>query len=98
MNAILQHPIIEALSWAIVHSFWQGAIIAACLALAMFVLRRRSSEARYAAGCVALLLLFVAPMATAITLYEAPAKPVWVPGVPTPLPAVGCTGSNGHAT
>jgi GWxTD domain-containing protein len=44
-----------ALGWTILHSLWEGAIVALLLAAALSVLR--SSRARYAAACLAMLVL-----------------------------------------
>ncbi len=44
-----------ALGWTLAHSLWEGALVALALAAALGVLR--SSRARYAAACVAMLAL-----------------------------------------
>jgi GWxTD domain-containing protein len=46
----------RALGWTLIHSLWEGAAIALALAIALSV--ARSSRARYAAGCFAMLALF----------------------------------------
>ncbi len=56
---------IEAVGWVLVRSTWQGAVIAAALALALRSLRRSSPQARYVAACVALGLMVALPVATA---------------------------------
>src|ERR1022692_449006 len=48
-------PAAAALGWTLAHSLWQGALAALALAAALGVLR--SSRARYAAGCLAMLAL-----------------------------------------
>jgi GWxTD domain-containing protein len=48
-------PAAAALGWTLVHSLWEGALVALLLAGALAVLR--SSRARYAAGCLAMLAL-----------------------------------------
>jgi GWxTD domain-containing protein len=48
-------PYAAALGWTLVHSLWEGALVALLLAAALLVLR--SSRARYAAGCMAMLVL-----------------------------------------
>lgn len=62
MNAI------QVLGWTLVHFLWQGVGIAAILAIALPAMRRRSSNARYAAACLALTVLALAPIATAVWL------------------------------
>jgi len=64
LRQLLQTPAAYRLGWTLVHVLWQGACIAALLAVAMVVLRRRSANARYLAGCVALALMVAAPMVT----------------------------------
>src|SRR5258708_2732086 len=48
-------PLAGAAGWTLLHSLWEGAIISA--ALAAVVLAPRSPRARYAAACVALLVM-----------------------------------------
>ena len=43
-------PVAAALGWTLVHSLWEGALVALLLGAALLVLR--SSRARYIAGCV----------------------------------------------
>jgi GWxTD domain-containing protein len=52
----------EALGWTIVHSLWQGAIIA--LALAALLTLARSSRIRYTAACSAMLAMLFAAVIT----------------------------------
>ena len=44
----------RALGWTLVHSLWQGALVAAVLAGALLLLRRQRAEVRYAASAGAL--------------------------------------------
>ena len=48
-------PAAAALGWTLAHSLWEGALVALVLAAALGVLR--SSRARYAAACAAILAL-----------------------------------------
>lgn len=61
----------EALGWALVHFLWQGAAIAAVTAAVLRGLRR--PEARYAACCVGLAAMMLAPMATIAVRLAGPA-------------------------
>ena len=56
----------QAIGWALIHSLWQGAVVALILALVLRVLR--SSSVRYAASCVALCVAVAAPVATCVWL------------------------------
>lgn len=59
---------VQALGWTLLHFLWQGAIIAAALAVALAGLPRGLARARYAACCVALVLSLLAPLATLLAL------------------------------
>ena len=50
-------PAAAALGWTVAHSLWEGALVALVLATALGVLR--TSRARYAAGCLAMLALLI---------------------------------------
>ncbi len=78
-------PVAGAVGWALVHSLWEGAIVAAALGAALLALR--SPRARYAAACVAmaatlggLLVTFVRVMpesAHGMAATGKPAFPAW---------------------
>jgi GWxTD domain-containing protein len=55
-------PLAQTIGWTIIHSLWQGAVVSAGLAAALTTLR--SSRARYAAACTAMLVLLVAIVLT----------------------------------
>jgi beta-lactamase regulating signal transducer with metallopeptidase domain len=56
--------VLESVGWALVHLLWQGALVAALLAVGLRVLGRRAATARYALACTALLVMLVLPVAT----------------------------------
>jgi len=56
---------IRAVAAALLHSLWQGALVATVTAVLWWVLRRSRPTARYALGCVALALMVGAWAATA---------------------------------
>ncbi|MFL5347769.1 MAG: M56 family metallopeptidase [Hyalangium sp.] len=56
--------VLESLGWALLHLLWQGALVAAVLAVALRVLGRRAAVARYALACCALVMMLALPMAT----------------------------------
>ena len=60
-------PVLESLAWALVHFVWQGAVIAAGLAVGLRRLRHSRPEARYALACAALLLMASVAAATFFT-------------------------------
>jgi len=48
----------EPVSWAILHSLWQGALVVAVLTIALIVLRKKNPNIRYAVSCLALAVVF----------------------------------------
>jgi GWxTD domain-containing protein len=80
MNALeswVRTPLAEALGWTLVHFVWEGAAIAALLALALAFCRPAAARLRYALGCLALLAM---PVAFAVTLA------LWVPSAADRIP------------
>jgi GWxTD domain-containing protein len=51
----VQTPLAQAIGWTLVHSLWEGALVALALAAALWAMR--SSRARYAAACLAMLAM-----------------------------------------
>ena len=58
-------PLLDAAGWALVHSLWQGALVAALYACFAALVPRRAANVRYAGGVAALLLLLLLPVLTA---------------------------------
>ncbi|MGO4884419.1 MAG: TonB family protein [Bryobacteraceae bacterium] len=63
--------IAQALTTALFDFLWQGLLVASLLWMALFLLRRHSARARYAASCVALAGMFLLPAITACLVYRA---------------------------
>lgn len=75
MTAVLQHPVLQALAWALVHFIWQGAALGAAAFLAIRV-SRGGAAARYTIGVATLALMLVVPVVTTVWLVgRAPASP-----------------------
>src|SRR5205807_2646733 len=55
----------QALGRALLHSLWEGACVALLLGAALWLLRGRSPNARYAVACSALALMLLLPVLTA---------------------------------
>jgi GWxTD domain-containing protein len=51
----VQTPLAQAIGWTLVHSLWEGSVVALALAAALWAIR--SSRARYAAACLAMLAM-----------------------------------------
>lgn len=60
----LRQPAIERMGWTLLHFLWQGSAIAAVFGVGLLALRRRSANAKYLAGCLAMLLMMLTPIAT----------------------------------
>jgi len=64
LDGLLAQPAAERIGWALLHSVWQGILVALLLAIALELLRRRSANIRYLVSCAALLVMTVLPVAT----------------------------------
>lgn len=64
----LQQSAVQALGWSLLHFVWQGAVIAAVLALVLIALRQASAHVRYLVQCAALLLMVACPVITSLWL------------------------------
>ena len=60
--------VVETLGWVLLHFAWQGAVAAAALWIALLLIPSGRASLRYALGCAALLLMAMAPLATAMRL------------------------------
>jgi uncharacterized protein (TIGR03435 family) len=58
-------PLAQALSAALIHSVWQGALVGVLLWAALAALRNRPATLRYAVSCGAMAVLVVVPVVTA---------------------------------
>jgi HEAT repeat protein/beta-lactamase regulating signal transducer with metallopeptidase domain len=64
MNTLETWGHIEVLGWSLIHFTWQGTLVALSLAGVLRMLRGSSTNTRYAAACVALLLMSSLPLFT----------------------------------
>jgi len=71
------------LGWALIHSLWLGAGIGAGFAAAILLLRRRSANARYLVGCIALVAMVAMPAAVFLL---SPPRPAASTALPTGRP------------
>lgn len=61
---MLPDALVQDLGWTLLHSLWQGTLVALLLALALRLSRRRSSNLRYLLGCAALVFGLAGPVLT----------------------------------
>jgi len=66
--SLLHAPTVELLGWTLLHFVWQGALVAAVLAGALYLLRTHSPRVRYVVSCAALLGLLALPVGTGVVL------------------------------
>jgi beta-lactamase regulating signal transducer with metallopeptidase domain len=59
-----------ALGWTVIHSLWQGVLIASVMAFLMMGLQRQSAALRYRVAFASLLTLFVSALGTFVFLLE----------------------------
>ena len=55
LEMLIENPATAAVGWTLLHSLWEGAVVASVLGAMLLILR--SARARYLAACVALLAL-----------------------------------------
>ena len=76
-------PLLDAAGWALVHSLWQGALVAALYACFSALAARSGANVRYAGGVAALALVLLLPCATAYLAARSPQGPL-APGGAAP--------------
>lgn len=68
-QSLFSDGIVQGLGWAILHSLWQGTIVAVLLALCLILLRKNSSKVRYFVSVAALSALFISFVVTFGSVY-----------------------------
>jgi beta-lactamase regulating signal transducer with metallopeptidase domain/peptidoglycan/xylan/chitin deacetylase (PgdA/CDA1 family) len=64
IEMLSSQPSFQALGWTLIHFIWQGALVALLFIGIRATLRSHSANTRYAAACVAMLLMLILPLAT----------------------------------
>ena len=67
--ALATGPLAQAIGWALLHLVWQGALVAALLALVLVLLSGRAASLRYAVSCGALALVVMMGVVTGVRSY-----------------------------
>lgn len=83
-----QSALAGALGWTLLHSLWQGAVIAIALAMSRDATRRASANARYVFACAAMVACVVWAGATFARLYEPARQAAHTSGDAMPAPLV----------
>ncbi|WNG43025.1 M56 family metallopeptidase [Archangium minus] len=81
----MSEAVSQSLGWALLHLLWQGALVAAALAVALRVLDRRAASVRYLLACGALALMLVLPALTGWQHYTSLQKAEPLPEAPAPV-------------
>lgn len=84
----------QAISRALIHFVWQGALAGLLLRIVFFALKKRSANTRYIAACAALGTMSVLPVLTAWFLYvhaSSAAAMVAASGMVSPIAITGMT-------
>ena len=73
LEQLLPPALVRALGWTLLHSLWQGAVVALALVGLLLLLRGHSARVRYATATAALSLLLLLSLATFVSYYQAAA-------------------------
>jgi beta-lactamase regulating signal transducer with metallopeptidase domain len=86
---------VEVIGWTLLHFVWQGTLIALALGVLLFFLPATWARARYVVACTALVVMALAPLATAAALARGEtalaAPAAWAAASPTPAIGAGAT-------
>jgi bla regulator protein BlaR1 len=74
VQAFLSPELVQALGWTILHSLWQGALVALALSVLLVFLNRQSAQVRYFISLTALGTTLALAVFTFFSLYQAPQK------------------------
>lgn len=70
LENIFSEEFISAIGWTLLHSLWQGALIALFLGVGLLFLQKKSSALRYNIGAFAIVLTLIAFLGTFTFLYQ----------------------------
>jgi beta-lactamase regulating signal transducer with metallopeptidase domain len=64
LENLISQEAVQRIGWTLIHFIWQGALIAFLFAGILLLLRKQSSNLRYAIACAALMFMIAAPAVT----------------------------------
>ncbi len=70
MNDLASIPLLQAVGWTLLHSLWEGAVLALLAALALRLARHRSAELRHTIASWSLALLLLGSVLTLVWVYR----------------------------
>ncbi len=78
LDQVLSADVVHRLGWTLLHSLWQGGLVAGALAFLLFIIPNTKPNGRYVASCLSLLTILVLCGAT-FCMVETPAPSVEPP-------------------
>jgi beta-lactamase regulating signal transducer with metallopeptidase domain len=75
LATLIQNPLWTKLGWTLAAFLWQGTLVAGLFACVNALLARRGPSVRYAAACLALLVMLACPIATFLGLDRSVVSP-----------------------
>ena len=73
VQTFLSQEVVQALGWTILHSLWQGALVALALSVLLLFLNRQSAQVRYFISVTALFTTLALAVITFFSLYRSAA-------------------------
>ncbi|MFC5271081.1 M56 family metallopeptidase [Adhaeribacter terreus] len=73
-DTFLSQELTQALGWTLLHSLWQGALVALALSVVLVFLNRASAQVRYFISATALFTTLALAVFTFFRLYQEPAQ------------------------
>lgn len=70
LQNLISDELIYALGWTMVHSLWQGILIAFLMYAALFFLQKKSAKIRYEVATISLFALFIVSLCTFLLLMD----------------------------
>ncbi|MHC4400928.1 MAG: M56 family metallopeptidase [Planctomycetota bacterium] len=75
LQAVIPLSVVQYLGWALVYSVWQIALVATLFGITRWWLRNSPANARYLAGCTAMMLMLALPLVTILAAGRAGTAP-----------------------
>src|SRR5688500_9519213 len=82
MNEIIR-TLAAPIAWTLLHSMWQGVVIAAVLLVILRLLRHATTQGRYVASCAALATMVLATAVTFVSMIATPTAAALPPATAT---------------
>ena len=70
LQSFISEELIHAIGWTLIHSIWQGALIAIVMSVLFMGIKDKSAKLRYLGANMALLLVLILAVLTFVDLYQ----------------------------